>query len=1284
MTREVTDSLYVELGYVTPEDYYVYVANAQALVAAESTVTCAVSVIKTATVSLTVQSTQTTLGNRFSSIDLFALTDALLTAEATRVRTANISVSTNFDLATDFVKIIAGQSVLGNTFTLNLPAPIRSRQFESNQSAAFSLGGFALQPNVGSSVIKSTSVSLTATSDLLLQTSKILSTEVALTNTFSIVANANKILQGQSSIDASANINANVSRTRDLQSSLSSETTVFAIISHIEGADIVAFANSTTTAQANVIRSTSVSLSSQTNQTADISVNKPAQSTLSLNFELFADFISPSRIVGSPTVNSGGEYSLVEIDTDIKKFGAGSLRFKHPTNFPKTFRSETNYNGTRLLAFTADNQGLYSSFISTNGTTWSKTDLSSIFETNEDYIKIRWINNRYLAWSRYFSGSSSGNRKVFESTNGTTWAEFVAPSGSASTPTPHNYLHDIDYFGGQYYWVQAATTTTTPVGVRIFNNGSSAAEFTSSPQFTTLEQASLAVGGGKIAVTYKLFNNDTQVTTSLIRFRGTGNWSTNFSGAGHDIEYGSNDTWVAVGRQGDVRVSINNGVSFSQVTVGNEDFSSVNYLNNQWIILTTTGKIYTSTDPTTTWTQIGTAPDYFNSNTIGSKISYAYDKYYLAQSSSSDLITWSQVSDPVENSLQGTLTYPDNDSWNSWKTIDFWAYINDTAVSSENNITGHAIGPRKSNSWQIRTRQQFGGANDGWRITQINLWNSSGTLITTNNTVTDIFALDQWHHIRLSLSSDGRLALYLNGQRQIYATGQPTVFQNTSSLLEILGTHAVTQVNRTSNERIRYDEILISDQLLTDPEVTSFTPPTQAYVDNAQHKLLLHFDNNFEDTGGPVVKSFAANLSSSFATSAQANRSVTATATLQVAAATLTVGNIQRGSSVLQSSQFELTVLGARSRIVEASSTTAFTLDLAATRIRSATSSQEASCQLAVVESRLRSGQVSISATADATATALKILSFSITTDSTTALLAALGLVGDFFVNADLAATLSLTAVKTTDTAAALNTNSELTALESRTRPGQADLSTSCSLSASSDSALSATANFETQSQLDTSGQRIRFGQADLSSQGFATLDISLTRPSQIDLSTSLTLSATATVTRVSQADLAVSTDSSTSQDRIRTTAVSIDSALSFTASVVLITPQSIIMASSSQLTTAASRTRTVSGQLSSQGFASLTARATRPGQIDLASTTALTVDATRIRTAQGQIAAIAGLTATSLTVKTAEINISSAWSATVTFRVIHLESGGYWLIDPESRIWTIAPEVRIYTIRGK
>ena len=56
MTRQVTDSLYVELGYVTPEDYYVYVANAQASVAAESTVTCAVSVIKTATVSLTVES----------------------------------------------------------------------------------------------------------------------------------------------------------------------------------------------------------------------------------------------------------------------------------------------------------------------------------------------------------------------------------------------------------------------------------------------------------------------------------------------------------------------------------------------------------------------------------------------------------------------------------------------------------------------------------------------------------------------------------------------------------------------------------------------------------------------------------------------------------------------------------------------------------------------------------------------------------------------------------------------------------------------------------------------------------------------------------------------------------------------------------------------------------------------------------------------------------------------------------------------------------------------------
>jgi hypothetical protein len=46
MTRQVTDQLYIELDYFTPEEYYVYIAEAAAAISSSATMTVAVGVTK--------------------------------------------------------------------------------------------------------------------------------------------------------------------------------------------------------------------------------------------------------------------------------------------------------------------------------------------------------------------------------------------------------------------------------------------------------------------------------------------------------------------------------------------------------------------------------------------------------------------------------------------------------------------------------------------------------------------------------------------------------------------------------------------------------------------------------------------------------------------------------------------------------------------------------------------------------------------------------------------------------------------------------------------------------------------------------------------------------------------------------------------------------------------------------------------------------------------------------------------------------------------------------------
>lgn len=101
MTRQVTDSLYVELGYTTPENYAVYVARASSLIASTSTVTAVIS--KTVDASSTIVSTSTVV----------ASVDVVITAAADLVSTTTVNALAGKSISAE-VSMTVESSVIAN------------------------------------------------------------------------------------------------------------------------------------------------------------------------------------------------------------------------------------------------------------------------------------------------------------------------------------------------------------------------------------------------------------------------------------------------------------------------------------------------------------------------------------------------------------------------------------------------------------------------------------------------------------------------------------------------------------------------------------------------------------------------------------------------------------------------------------------------------------------------------------------------------------------------------------------------------------------------------------------------------------------------------------------------------------------------------------------------------------------------------------------------------------------------------------------------------------------
>ena len=96
MTRQVTDQLYIELDYFTPEEYYTYYTEAQAALASEATLTANAGIVKVFSAALTSSATMSVTGSKLIN---FTVGQLLNSVAFTSSLTGTMAISGNFSMA---------------------------------------------------------------------------------------------------------------------------------------------------------------------------------------------------------------------------------------------------------------------------------------------------------------------------------------------------------------------------------------------------------------------------------------------------------------------------------------------------------------------------------------------------------------------------------------------------------------------------------------------------------------------------------------------------------------------------------------------------------------------------------------------------------------------------------------------------------------------------------------------------------------------------------------------------------------------------------------------------------------------------------------------------------------------------------------------------------------------------------------------------------------------------------------------------------------------------------
>jgi hypothetical protein len=160
MTRQVTDELYIDLGYFTPEDYFVYVAQADSDIESEALLQAVASAVRSADTAADAESVVSVSASviRQATVSIQGAGSVTVTARARRQAETDLVTAVNLTADSVRTRRVNSQLVASASLTAN---NVRLRAYESELSVDAFMGNIGV---IEFDVIRSSSVSLSTLS----------------------------------------------------------------------------------------------------------------------------------------------------------------------------------------------------------------------------------------------------------------------------------------------------------------------------------------------------------------------------------------------------------------------------------------------------------------------------------------------------------------------------------------------------------------------------------------------------------------------------------------------------------------------------------------------------------------------------------------------------------------------------------------------------------------------------------------------------------------------------------------------------------------------------------------------------------------------------------------------------------------------------------------------------------------------------------------------------------------------------------------------------------------
>jgi hypothetical protein len=1244
----VADLYYIEEGYWDPSlGYYVYTADAAAAIASSATMTVSGDKVVEAAVTMSATFTQSASITHIEGVDLFAFSDAALSAAVSRIRDSNISVSAVFSAAIDVSRIVQVNADESAQFSFTAQV-IRSRESASSLLAAFSL-----------------------TSD----STRIQSAVASLSAQFTLSATISHIEGADLTAFANASLSASAISTRDAVASAASQFTLTASLGGTINAGAAFTANAALSATARLLepRTTFTTDFGDGFTTLSITNSSPKFGAGALNI--------PGVAVADGDYDENSGVQFITVSTQVYYFSNGYTWISSDLTGTSWTRYSNNLTalgrnvirvGSNFITYSGGNNG-NTFYSSSDGLTWTSTAATN--ELGGTFRGLPIVH--YVSGNYYVLATTTSGTRVYRGTALTNLSQIFQDT----SPTTTVQVSDFVLSGSQLSYYGYRTSGASTFSHAYFsNNGTTWTGFgTGSPTNYLAKEYNVIDG------VYYVYRTNSAGTAHVISYASStsGPWTNlTVSGEVDTIRGGNGKVFVRY-----VDQSLYSGssiTSLSEITnYAKGAFASTNtFWTGSRFINFADNKVYTSTDGTTFSSNLLPVP----TNSLPGKITYTsltndfnslatidfwikisssnfgtflkiqgddFNKLlFISQSNSSLLISGGFNDNSGVNLLPASNAF--SGGWNHVR-IAFSSGVARIWINGATAATDSSWGGTFGLTNAKVIISGSGSSNES--DLQIDELLITDELLTSPSTSSFSVPTSKWNNsdstdLLLHFNSDfyDDSELFVNPSASLTATATLTAsLTGTKQLASALSSQfAVNAVIGKVNEIVL---TAFADAALT-TNITKFT----GYESSQSAAFAVSVDN-------ARTRDSASSQSSEFtqALTFDRLRSGSSTIASEFAQSTTAV----KTTSVVSTASSEFTQSTAVIKTAEAtlSISSAFTPVINVLATKNGEIILQTAVTLSAVNERTRGLTASITSTATLTAVATKITQ------------GASSLVSEFAVDASPTGTI--------DVAASFTSQFTQTTAVQRNRFGEAAFSSVFQQNTNTQDSLArqGSAALSVSSTLSADNTRVRFASIATDSIFSELVVTAVSASATIAMSTTASMSITATRTRGISSAITASATLSVPGERILASAVAaVDSAAALTAEGTTNITGEADLSVNTTLTALAQRGRDILLVAFSDAALTTTIKRTRTAASTIAATAQMSVETTKL---VGSSAALVS-TATISAVGTRQIGIIATLVASggllTVGRVIKVNTYVY-KIPAETRIHKIASETRRYAI---